>query len=159
MFRSSSYTLLMLTVILREIYNLNMGLQEKRAIESMKTTQGPIWEKRIAEAVPGITLKLEVVWETLAVNGELPNFGKWEWIFLESLTRAFKVICLDKKNEVSLRAHFDTIVFQNVKGAFWPENSMSFVGKKIIIDHTLFNAEKIDDRSEVWASLIEEKLL
>ena len=133
-----------------------MGLAEKRAISTLQSKQ-PVWQKQIDE-VCGFHMELEVKWDTLAVADYAHIYDQWETVFMTPFLDTLKSICADQMGKDAFKAKFNKVVFQNISGAYYGDNSIHFDDNVIVLDHSFSNVDYHNERSAAWIKKIESVL-
>ena len=104
------------------IFTLNMdcyssakelGLNERKAIESFKMEHYPRLKKAIDEAA-GFKINLEVKWDTIVARGVADNYAeKWQKVFFDPLIMAIKAVNIDDIALEALKEKIQKIVIHS----------------------------------------------
>src|SRR5262245_24415662 len=135
-----------------------MGLAERRAVESFKNDDFPGWRGRIDRAA-GFEVPVEVDWAQLAVSDYASSYPEFfVQVYFQPLVDALKAITIDELGTTALRDGLTKIVVCN-SGEFSGSRGITFVDGVLTLDHQPHvNVDYAEERTKALQQTLEAGL-
>ncbi|WP_165750253.1 hypothetical protein [Cellulophaga sp. Z1A5H] len=136
-----------------------MGLKENRFTKTFQEEQFPQLKAQIIEAA-GFNVSFNIEWNTLFEDRFLHLYNDtYPKIYFIPLIEAFKSITADKMGKEAIVESLKEIHITNTKDHHNPKNAYTFSDGVLTVDHSpIFNADDIEDRTNVLTQLLENNL-
>lgn len=139
-----------------------MGLAEKRAMESFKTSQFIDFKKQI-EGILGASVEFEIAWDNF--NSQIEGRSNptetmidyMSGLFFYPMINAFKSICSDDFGKTALKESLKKIQMINV-GNYCGDSGVTFDSGVLKLDFYYANVDQVADRETAIRTKIESAL-
>lgn len=136
-----------------------MTLADRRVLHEFETNQFPALKERVEEAA-GFAVPIEVLWETLAVDGESRLYAEsWPVVYFEPLIGGLEAVGRDDMGREALKSGLKKITIKNTKGCTYGDCWATFHDGELTLDHEpLTNAYDADARKNGLITVLEKSL-